>query len=343
LNGGDAVSTRAQITGIVVGVVVALSVAVAVVALVRTDMTGESGSGLGEQFDYDMDVLRVVDPALVKYRRSFAFDTGLAEARAIAVDLEGRILVGGDRRVVTYDERGEVLGRIGLDGEPTCVAVDRDGTLYVGVRTHVQVFGADGKRAARWPVIDPETVLTSIAVYEDNVFLADAGERIVRRYDREGRLLNTIGAKDPERNIPGFVVPSPYFDLAVSSDGLLRVANPGRHRIEAYTFDGDLELWWGKPSAKIRGFCGCCNPSSFAILPDGSYVTAEKGLTRVKAYDERGTFACVVAPPSEFGEGAGGPDVCVDARGRVLVLDPMRRRVSGYERIASKGAEGAGP
>ena len=67
----------------------------------------------------------------------------------------------------------------------------------------------------------------------------------------------------------------------MASDGLLRVVNPGRHRIEAYTFDGDLEFSWGKVSVGIEGFCGCCNPVNFAILSDGSFITCEKGLTRV--------------------------------------------------------------
>ncbi|MHC4639708.1 MAG: NHL repeat-containing protein, partial [Planctomycetota bacterium] len=127
--------------------------------------------------------------------------------------------------------------------------------------------------------------MTSIAVYENNVFAADAGNRIVMRYDTQGKLINTIGQKNTERNIPGFLIPSPYFDLAVGKDGLLRVVNPGLHRIEAYTFDGDLEFWWGRTSTLVEGFCGCCNPVNFAILDDRSFVTCEKGLVRVKIYD----------------------------------------------------------
>jgi hypothetical protein len=55
-------------------------------------------------------------------------------------------------------------------------------------------------------------------------------------------------------------VPSACLDVEIAPDGLLRVNNPGRHRVETYTFDGDLELFWGRPSAAIDGFCGCCNP-----------------------------------------------------------------------------------
>ena len=63
------------------------------------------------------------------------------------------------------------------------------------------------------------------------MFVADAGRRIVVRYDLEGNFVNEIGRKDEKRNIDGFVIPSPYFDIAVAKDGLLRVVNPGEHRI----------------------------------------------------------------------------------------------------------------
>ena len=75
-----------------------------------------------------------------------------------------------------------------------------------------------------------KAVFSSLAVYKDNVFVADAGNRIVYRYDLKGQLINLVGVKDKDNNNPGFVIPSPYFDLAVTSDGLLRVVNPGKHR-----------------------------------------------------------------------------------------------------------------
>ena len=162
-----------------------------------------------------------------------------------------------------------------------------------------------------------------------------------------------IGEKDENRNIPGFVIPSPYFDLAVGRDGLLRVVNPGIHRIEAYTFEGDLEFSWGEFSSGVKGFCGCCNPVNFAILPgpdfsgaDDHFVTCEKGLTRVKIYDPEGSFIGVVAGPEQLVEGGkveicdtpaecqiGGFDVAVDASGRVLILDTIKNVVRIFSRI----------
>jgi hypothetical protein len=198
---------------------------------------------------------------------------------------------------------------------------------------------------AKWESLGERALLTGLAVKDDDVFVADAGNRIVLHYDSEGTLINKIGEKDERRNIPGFFIPTPYFDLTIAPDGLLRVVNPGNHKIEAYTYDGDLELSWGKFSGTIEGFCGCCNPVSIAILPDESFVTVEKGLIRAKIYDPYGQFVGVVAGPDELGVAGpvkicqfpeqcqcGGFDVAVDAKGRIFVLDTIKNVVRVFSR-----------
>ena len=187
-------------------------------------------------------------------------------------------------------------------------------------------------------------MLTSIAIDEKNVYLADAGNKVVLRCDAEGRVINRIGRRDPARNVPGFVIPSPYFDVAMGPDGLLRAVNPGGHTIEAYTPEGDLELTWGKPGVGVETFCGCCNPVNMAVLPDGHLVTAEKGIPRVKVYTATGRFVSVVAPPDVLlptataatetrpGHALLVVDLAADSRGRILVLDPTARKLRIFEK-----------
>jgi sugar lactone lactonase YvrE len=163
------------------------------------------------------------------------------------------------------------------------------------------------------------------------VFVADAGNRIIWRYDHSGNVKGRIGEKNAERRIPGFIVPSPFFDVKVARDGLLRVTNTGRHQVELYTPEGDLELSWGRPGAAIENFCGCCNPIATAPHKDGRLVTLEKGIPRVKVYTAKGVFESVVAGPESFAENAKvcGPNDCtlgglvaaVDAKGRIYILD----------------------
>jgi hypothetical protein len=169
--------------------------------------------------------------------------------------------------------------------------------------------------------------LTSIAATSTDLFVADAGEKIVNHYDFKGRLINRIGEKDPQNNIPGFVVPSYYFDLGISPSGDLWVADPGRHIFRNFSYDGKLISSWGKASMGVEGFCGCCNPSHFAFLSDGSFVTSEKGIERIKIYTPDGTYKYLVATPESFEEGTRGLDLAVDSQDRILVLDPVKKKV----------------
>ena len=339
--------TGVIIFGIVVGVLIALAVVVGIVALVRLDVTGKRGSGLEKAFVYDIQELVTIDPNLILYEESGqAIRTGFKAAHGIALGVDGRIYVAGDKAVEIFEKSGISSGRIEIAGAPRCLTVADDGKIYIGVGDHVEVYDGRGKRLASWGSLGEKAVLTSIAVFKEDVFAADAGNRSVVRYDTAGKVVNYIGKKDPDRNVPGFVVPSPYFDLAVSKDGLLRVVNTGRRRIEAYTFDGDFEFSWGEASTGVKGFCGCCNPVNFAILPNGGFVTCEKGLVRVKVYDSGGIFAGVVAGPEQLVKGgvcrvcefpaesqASGFDVAVDGDGRIFVLDTIKNVVRIFGKI----------
>ena len=109
--------------------------------------------------------------------------------------------------------------------------------------------------------------------------------------------------------------------------------------------DGDLEFSWGERSSGIKGFCGCCNPASFTLLPDGGFVTVEKGLVRVKVYNSDGGFVGVVAGPDQFTGGKqlkicetpeecqeGGLDVAAGSDGRIYVLDPADNTVKIFRK-----------
>jgi hypothetical protein len=326
--------------GLLVGALVLLAIGVGAVAWLRIDPTGDQGSGLSETFDYDLEKYQKIDPALVRYRQTAEIPAGMREARAVAVGPEDRIFVAGDKAISVFSPDGKKLKEIALGQEPYCLAVGNaehkfPGRTYVGMRDHIEVYNAEAARESVWDrPPGKRSVLTSITAAEEDVFVADAGALIVWHYDLHGKLLGRIGRRDPERGIHGFVVPSPYFDVTMAPDGLLRVVNPGAHRIEAYTFDGYLELFWGKRGLGVEAFCGCCNPSNIAILADGRFVTAEKGIPRVKIYSASGEFECVVVGPDILAPNRSATvetredlrlypvDLAADSRGRILVLDP---------------------
>jgi hypothetical protein len=326
----------------IVVILVVLCLAAAVVSVVLRDFSGRSGSGLSESYDYDLSQYEQIDPALILYAQIAAFDTGLDPSVAIVIRGE-ELFLAGESQIRIFDLSGRQKQEIPLELPPQALAVDESGSLWIAFVSHVEQYARDGKRIAAWPPLDPKSNLTSIAVAKDDVYLADAGNRIVLRYDRSGKLKNEIGRKDDTRQISGFVIPSPHFKLAMAPDGLLRVVNPGRHFIEAYTPRGDREFDWGSGSVRVDGFCGCCNPVAFAILPDGSFVTVEKGLVRVKVYDPQGQFVGVVAGPEQLTTSrdtktiSAAFDVAVDAAGRIFVLDTLKDQIRVF------GAKGKTP
>jgi hypothetical protein len=333
-------------TRVLAGVIVTFAVIAALVAVITLNTTGEKGSGLSKDFIYDLNEVARIDPNLILYEEvGEPFSTGFAESHAIVVAADGTIYIAGDKAIRVFSEKDRLRSEFKLAETPTCLDVAADGKIYIGMKNHVEVYDHQGQRVTAWRRAVDEAILTSIAVYKNDVFVADAGNRIVIHYDTDGNVINHIGKKDADKNIPGFLVPSPYFDLAVAPDGLLRVINPGMHRIEAYTFEGDLEFSWGKFSNDLDGFTGCCNPVTFAILENGSYITCEKGLVRVKIYDANGAFVGVVAGPQQLVEAGvaqicylpencqkGGFDVAVDAKGRVFVLDTIKNIVRTFTR-----------
>jgi sugar lactone lactonase YvrE len=99
------------------------------------------------------------------------------------------------------------------------------------------------------------------------------------------------------------------------------VVNPGKHALEHYSYDGRLLGYWDNASFDIEGFSGCCNPAQISVLPDGSFVTSEKGMVRIKVHKASGELLAVVAPPGKFREAFNAPDLAVTPDGLIYALD----------------------
>ncbi|MAE60107.1 MAG: hypothetical protein CMJ49_01995 [Planctomycetaceae bacterium] len=316
-------------------------------AAVKITRDGKQTSDDAENpFEYDLTELAHIDPALMRYRPADTIARNLKDAVDLQASADGRFHIISADRVITYDENGAVVATINLSAPAHCLALDDSGAAYVGFTDHVEVFDAKGARRAAWAPQGDRAYFTSLAVSADHVFIADGGNRVVLHYNVAGELIGRIAEKDPQRHIDGLLIPSPYFDVAVGPSGHLWVANTGRHRLEAFTFDGDLVRTWGHATMAIEGFCGCCNPCHFTFLPDGRFVTCEKGLMRVKVYRADGTFDGVVAGPADFDQDVAeglsvtpaapgvGPIAAADAAGRILVLNPATGILQRFEPIA---------
>jgi sugar lactone lactonase YvrE len=281
-----------------------------------------------------------VDPQLLRYHQTGLIDTGFETPRGIALALDNTLYVAGDSAIRAFDADGRQQAETTLSGAPYCLTTDETGAIYAGLRDHVEVYEAEGQMRSRWVSLGENAYLTSIAVDGENVWVADAGNRAVVRYNPSGEVVTTLTGRDGSADSLGFIVPSAHFDVATTAGGMLIVTNPGRRRVELRAGDGKLQSFWGQASQTIEGFCGCCNPTDIALLPDGRVVTSEKGLPRVKIYNAEGSLECVVAAPDEFSARARGLDLAVAEDGRIMVLDPPARAVRIFAPKEQSGPEG---
>ena len=278
-------------------------------------------------FEYDIERYMETDARQVHYSETGQIPLALSRVSGLVVGPENNIYVGSDASIHIYDTEGVPLSTIIVDEPVRCFALDANRDFYIGMEDHIEIYDSQGSKKAEWEMPDSGAVFSSVALSEAFVFVADAGNRIVWKYDKSGNVLQRIGERDLNRDIPGFIIPSGFFDVAVDSDGFLWVSNPGRHSLENYTLDGDFRTSWGQFSMKIDGFCGCCNPTHFIVLEDGSFITSEKGIPRIKVYNQLGEMVSVVAGAEQFLEGTVGLELAADSNQRILVLDPGQKRV----------------
>jgi len=275
----------------------------------------------GPNIQYDIQAFEDLDKIDTPFEERGAVEPGVEDLQALAVGPDKWYVAGKDT-VVVYSDDDRELARYSVPGTPNCLAAAADGTLYVGLPRKVHVFDANGNPQAEWTDFTSRSYITSIAATDTDVYVADAGKRVVLRFDRQGKLLTRIGEKDPSRDIPGLEVPSPYLDLAVNADGELWVTNPGKLGLERYREDGSIVTSWYRPSMNLDGFPGCCNPTHIAFAPSGKLITGEKGLVRLKMYEvTSGEFEGLVKGSRDFPRQPSIRDLAVDSRERILVLD----------------------
>ena len=306
--------------------IVSILLFLAFLAWMISDLFKEDAGEQKNPYDYGMQTLRNLD-SIPSYTEIPPFKPALEEITYIATDADGKIFIGGKRGVEILTSYGKTLNRFSIPGYATCITRLTDGNLAIGMEGHLEIWHPDGSRLAVWEGDDTASLITSVAATPDMIYTADAGNKFVYQHDMKGNLISKIGEKDPARNIPGFVIPSPFFDLAISPARDLWVVNPGRHQFEKYTHDGSLVTTWGEASLTVEGFTGCCNPAHFTFLDDGAFVTSEKGLERIKVYNADGSFRCLVAGAGSFDEGTKGLDLAAGLEGRILVLDPSRNQI----------------
>lgn len=259
------------------------------------------------------------------YRRTFGF---VAPDRISAFDVEGgNIYVGTSNNIYVYGLSGELQTNFSIPSGLRDLAI-YDGQVYVLFPTRVQVYDRQGEEVRSWEACSENSDYCSLAVGSIGVFVTDAANKNICKYNLDGTLSRFITSPD------GFVVPSYSFGVVVVDDKVF-CSNPGRHRIEQYTAQGDFVSSFGQSGAAEGAFSGCCNPVGITSAHNGELLTSEKGIPRISCYTEDGKFRSVLLDSKALGGGHDAYEVRI-MKDKLIVAGGDKVSVFQYRRDQSQ-------
>jgi len=279
-------------------------------------------------YEYNVDEFRKVDSSLISHKEVRQIKVDVGDHGGVAT-VNGNIYFASGNSVKTLSPEGKLLAEFQLEETPFCLAANEK-QLVVGFEKRFAAYSLQGEKLFQTKILNDSTVITSIAIWNDKITVADAGKRRVYLFDKNVKVTEIEG-QSGAKNLHGFIVPSAKFDLAVNSESELWVVNPGMHALQHYDEKGSLVEAWEKVSLQIEGFSGCCNPAHFTFLPDGRFVTSEKGMPRIKIYSPDGKLESVVAPPDKFVDNGRACDVCTLGE-TIVALDYDKKMIRIFEK-----------
>ncbi len=222
--------------------------------------------------------------------REFKVEEGMLEAVTVS---SGNIYLGGASFVSCYDSDLKLIWNVETP-EPVTSLSNSGDSIFASTASQILVIGKSGKLLGDWGPYEDSSMITSVSANRKYVAFADAASRVVFVLDKGGEVKKMIGQGDKQ-----FIIPSPYFEVALDLDNNLFTANTGKHRVETRNINGDVISFFGHPGSGPNYFCGCCAPPHFAVVPDG-FITAEKGINRIKILDKQGEFVEFVSSHNNF-------------------------------------------
>ncbi len=221
----------------------------------------------------------------------------LIEPRAVAVDKDGNIYVvdsaASAQTITKYDQNGKLLLTWGGVGSPSdndkfdglwAIGIDKAGEVLTLDQADywVRVFDQSGKFIHKWggPDIRMYHPRAMSIDANDNVYIADSGNKRILRYSVSGQLQQEMadtaaGAAPSEKLVePGGV--------AGASDGGFFVADSLAQLIRRYNRIGQQQNSWSFAAVAST------NGPRLAVAPDGSLYVTAYNLCAIIHYDANG-------------------------------------------------------
>ncbi len=252
-------------------------------------MIYDASTGSGKSDDSVAKPDTVYEESWSVYRTYHVSD---GELSSVAVAPDGMIFLGGDNFVEALNNDLKDIWRLETEQKITALSFSGD-TIFASTMETILLISTSGKLLDEWGPYEDNSIITSVSASKNILAFADAGNKRVYILKKNGEMRTMMGQSEEQ-----FVIPSAYFDVALSGNQLF-AANTGNRRVETWTTEGKKLSQFGEPGTAPDAFCGCCNPAHFAIIQQG-FVTAEKGINRIKILDRNGDFIEFVSSQNDF-------------------------------------------
>jgi len=204
--------------------------------------------------------------------------------------------------------RGRVFG-----GVTPAVATDSLDRVYIARRkpAAILVYDRDGNYLSEWGgqlLSSPHSVWID---GQDHIYVADADDHTVRKFDTSGRLLLTlgtpgqVGAPGQPFNRPTWAALAPSGDLYVS-DGY------GQFRIHRFSAEGKLLHSWGEEGAGPGQFA---LPHGLRVDRHGRVLVLDRTNRRLQVFDADGAYI------EEWPDLAAPNDLFIDQDDNVFIAE----------------------
>lgn len=310
--------------------VVLVLVIVAVIVFDNKEDRADTSTYLtANPFEKDIEAYQNVEDSIITHVEKKQIPLKVTTPKAIGYK-EGRIYLLADDFLQIIRTDGKELRKVKVEATSKSFTILENNDVLLACTDHLVLLN-EGLTELKRSKPTLEANYSGVATNGSKVFVADAGKKQVLVFDMDLKLGKSFQGESGVSDQHGFIIPSAHFDLGVNEDMELWVVNPGMHALQNYSDEGKLRGSWDNASFNIDGFSGCCNPFHIAFQRDGSFVTSEKGLVRIKIYEPYGMLRSVVAAPSSFTNGTKAPDIAVDENGAVIALDFDRKMIRIFQ------------
>ena len=223
-------------------------------------------------------------------------------------------------------------------GVTPAVATDSHDRVYVARRepAAILVYDREGRFLTAWGeglLKSPHSVWFD---ERDHLYVVDVKDHTVRRFDSDGRVLQTlgtpgqVGAPGEPFNRPTWAVLAPGGDLYVS-DGY------GQFRVHRFSADGTLQHSWGEEGAGPGQFA---LPHCLRVDSRGRVLVLDRENRRLQIFDAEGVYL------DEWPDLDGPNDLYIDRDDNVFIAEG-NYRISVFNLdgrlLARWGEQGEGP